>query len=131
RAAESPEYLRVLLNADSGPFGTRDYRIMLEAVPLDKGRCFIYLSYSYGYGFTAKLALRAYLNTFGSNKVGFTTTGTRSNGEPIYVGDVRGLGERNTMRYYLAIDAYLDAQGAAPPQRLEKRLRNWFLATER
>jgi len=36
--------------------------------------------------------------------------------------------ERNTMRYYLAIDDYV----AAPaPSQLEQRLNTWFDATER
>jgi hypothetical protein len=29
-----PDHLAVVLNADKGPFGTRNYRILLEAVPL-------------------------------------------------------------------------------------------------
>ena len=38
--------------------------------------------------------------------------------------------ERNTMRYYLAIDAYLAALTAPPKDQLEKRLQYWFNATE-
>jgi hypothetical protein len=44
---------------------------------------------------------------------------------------VRGLLERNTVRYYLAIDAYLDALALPPAQQLERRLLDWFAATER
>jgi hypothetical protein len=47
------------------------------------------------------------------------------------VGNVRGVIERNTMRYYLAIDAYLDSLSAPPAQQQEKRLRDWYGATER
>ncbi|NPT53878.1 hypothetical protein GNZ13_04465, partial [Paraburkholderia sp. 5N] len=43
---------------------------------------------------------------------------------------VRGLVERNTMRYYLAIDAYLGALSSTPDKRLEQRLTTWFDATE-
>jgi hypothetical protein len=39
--------------------------------------------------------------------------------------------ERNTMRYYLAIEAYLGALSAPPRARLEKRLHDWFAASER
>ena len=35
--------------------------------------------------------------------------------------------ERNTMRYYLAIDTYLGSLNDPPG----KRLQNWFAATER
>jgi hypothetical protein len=129
--AETHDYLQVLLNANIGPFGTRDYRILLEAIPLEAGRTYLHLSYSYSYGAAARLALQSYLNTSGGEKVGFTVLGTRPDGEPIYVGSLRGAVERNAMRYYLAIDAYLGALSAPPQAQLEKRMRDWFAATER
>ena len=76
----------------------------------------------------ARLAMKGYLATVGSDKVGFTTSGTDAQGQPDYVGGVRGVVERNTMRYYLAIDAYLDAPGA---QNRDKRAGLWFDSTER
>lgn len=131
RVAATPEYVNANLRADSGPMGTRDYRIALEAVPLEGGRSFMHLSYSYGYGFAARMALSAYLSTLGSGKVGFSVVDKLPDGKPVYVDNVRGVVERNTMRYYLAIDAYLGALGTAPAQQVEKRLRDWFAATER
>ena len=44
---------------------------------------------------------------------------------------VRGVVERNTMRYYLAIDAYLGAVDAPAAEQFEKRIQTWFTATER
>ena len=125
------EYLNVALRADSGPMGTRDYRITLQAVPLGAGRSFMHLSYSYSYGMAARLALQAYLSTLGSAKVGFSVAEKRADGQPVYVGSVRGVVERNTMRYYLAIDAYLASLQVPPAQQPERRLRDWFAATER
>jgi hypothetical protein len=107
--AANPDYLQVLLNADSGPLGTRNYRIMLEAVPLDARRTFLHMSYSYGYGMAARIAMQGYLATTGRGKVGFSVVGKQADGRPVYIGDVRGVVERNTMRYYLAIEAYLSA----------------------
>jgi len=46
------------------------------------------------------------------------------------VGGMRGAVERNTMRYYLAIEAYFGALSSPPAARLEKSLRDWFAATE-
>lgn len=130
--ANSAAYFRVELNAGSGPFSTRDYHIMLEAIPAPTGgnRTFLHLTYSYGYGTAGRLAMRTYLGTVGSDKVGFTRTADSSAAAPEYVGGVRGLLERNTMRYYLAIDAYLKALSAPPEQRLQERLTTWFNATE-
>ena len=130
-AAQTANYLQVRLNADAGPFGTRDYRIALEAVPLESGRAFIHFSYSFSYGLTARLALQVYLATIGRNKVGFGVAGTSSDGKPVYIGGIRGLVERNTLRYYLAIEAFLGAVSAAPRERLEQRLGKWFAAIER
>jgi len=130
-AAQTTNYLQVRMNADAGPFGTRNYRMMLEAVPVETGRTFIHLSYSYAYGLVGRLVLQFYLATIGRNKVGFAVVGTRSDGQPVYIGGIRGLMERNTMRYYLAIEAFLGAASAAPQKRLEKRLREWFAAIER
>jgi hypothetical protein len=75
--------------------------------------------------------MHAYLATAGSKKVGFTITGTRSDGQVDYVGGLRGMVERNTMRYYLAIEAYLGALSAPPAAQLEKRLQDWYVETER
>jgi hypothetical protein len=128
--AASAEYFETRLDAGAGPFGTRDYRIVVSAVPLDERRTFMHLSYSYGYGFAGKMAMNAYLSTVGASKVGFTVTGRDGNGGPVYIGGVRGAIERNAMRYYLAIDAKLAAMHAPPPAQLEKRLEAWFDASE-
>ncbi len=126
-----PEHLAVALNADRGPFGTSNCRLLLEAVPLENGHTFIHLAYSYSYGPTAKLAFLAYLGTAGRNKVGFTVTGTGNDGQVAYIGGLRGLIERNAMRYCLAIEAYFGALSVAPSAQLEKRLRDWYASTER
>ena len=130
-ATQTADYLDVRLTADAGPFGTRHYRIALEAIPLESGRSFIHFSYSFSYGLVGRLALQVYLATIGRDKVGFAVTDTGSDGKPLYIGGMRGLVERNTMRYYLAIEAFLSAVSAPPQERLEQRLRGWFAAIER
>ena len=130
-AAQTRDYLQVRLTADQGPLSTRDYHIMLEAVAVDNGRTFVHLSYAYGFGLMGRLSMQIYLGTVGSNKVGFTVVGTEPNGTPRHIGGMRGVVERNTMRYYLAIEAFLGALSAPPQARLEKRLRDWFAAIER
>jgi len=130
-AAATPNYLRAVLTADQGPFGTKDYRITLEAIPLRSAQTFLRFTYSYSDTLVAHLAMQAYLGTLGAHKVGFTVLGTDPDGKPEYVAGVRGAVERNTMRYYLAVDAYLNALSAPPREQLEKRLRDWFASTER
>lgn len=130
-AAQLPDYLQVRLNAKEGPLSTNNYRIVLEAVPLENGRTFIHLSYSYGYGIVGRFAMQAYLSTSGSDKVGFTVVGKQADGQPLHIGGMRGVVERNTMRYYLAIEAYLGALSAPAQARIEKSLSDWFAASER
>ena len=127
-AAASSSYLTVQLNADKGPLSTNDYRIELQAVPLPDGKTFMHLRYSYGYGIAGRLAMQTYLATLGSGKVGFTQI---KEGEKLaYVGGMRGTVERNTMRYYLAIEAYLASLSQPPAQQFDARLGYWFDATE-
>jgi len=129
--AQASNYLQVRLNADQGPLSTRNYLFVLEAIPVDDGRTFIHLSYSYAFGLMGRLAMQVYLGTSGRSKVGFTVTGTQADGQRRHIGGTRGVVERNTMRYYLAIEAFLGALRAPPRARLEKRLRDWFAAAER
>jgi hypothetical protein len=128
--AATNDYLQVLLTADEGPMSTKNYRIQVEAVPVDAKRSVVHMSYAYGYGFTAKVAMQTYLSTIGSAKVGFTIL-ERKDGKPVYQAGVLGLLERNTMRYYLAIDAYLSAYSLPAADQFEKRIREWYASTER
>lgn len=125
------DYLQVVLNAAEGPLGTSRYRIVLEVVQLDAKSSFLHLSYAYAYGFSARVAMRGYLATIGRNKVGFTITGRNAEGQPVYVDGMRGVVERNTMRYYLAIEAYLGALSAPTREQPEKRLNDWYTGAER
>lgn len=127
----SADYLQVVLSADEGPLGTSAYRVVLEVVPLNTRRSFLHLSYEYAYDMTARLAMQGYLATTGRNKVGFSVTGHTADGGPVYIAGTRGVIERNTMRYYLAIEAYLGALSAPAAQQAEKRLNVWFDSVER
>jgi hypothetical protein len=128
--AATPQHFAVELSADSGPVGTSDYRIVVEAIPVDAKRTFLHFTYAYKYGTAAKLAMQAYLATAGRNKIGFTVTGSGTNGQPAHVDGMRGVIERNVMRYYLAIEAALHAAGLPAQSRKMQRLNHWFTATE-
>jgi len=130
-AADRSDYLDVRLSAPSGPLGTADYRIRLEATPLDERRTIVHLMYSNRYGAAARIAMRIYLETLGRGKVGFTVVGRNADGSPVYVGDFRGAQERNAMRYYLAITAYLESLSAAPARQFETRLAIWYASSAR
>lgn len=128
-AASAPDYSQIVLVAAKGPLGTRNYNISLEMIALGGEQSFLHLRYEYSYGPMARLAMRVYLS--GSNKVGFTMIEGRKGRPPHLVGGVRGALERNTLRYFLAIEAYLGALTAPAPARFDESLERWFAATER
>jgi len=136
--ASVPKYFQIELNADKGPLSTKDYRIVLEAVAINNKSTFLHMTYSYSYGVAGRVAMSTYLATAGREKVGFTPIAkdTIQEREPSsskpnkFIGGMRGVVERNSMRYYLAIDAYLSNLSGSPEERLERRLTNWFEATE-
>lgn len=127
QGSATADYFDARLTAAKGPLGTSDYRIVLEAVPAPDNKTFIHLTYSYTFGLASKIAMKGYLATVGADKVGFTSEGKQADGKPEYIGGMRGVVERNTMRYYLAIDTFLDAPGS---DQLDKRLQGWFAASE-
>jgi hypothetical protein len=130
-AAGTPSYLQVRLNADEGPLGTKNYLIQVQVAPIDALRSFIHMSYAFTYGIAARVAMKAYLATIGRAKVGFSIVGHQPDGQPVFIRDIRGLVERNAMRYYLAIDVYLDTHLLPPADRAERRLQDWYASTER
>jgi hypothetical protein len=127
---KTSDYFAVELKAANGPLSTHDYRIWIEATPIKDGRTFLHFTYAYAFGLAGRLAMQSYLATGGRNKVGFTISSKLPNDKPGYIQGVRGVVERNTMRYYLAIDAYLSALTSQPKDQLEKRLQQWYNSTE-
>ena len=130
-AAAEADYLHVAMNSATGPMGTRDYEIRLEAAPIDAQRTFIHLSYAYTLGTMARFAMDAYLSGSGRDRFGFTVVERRADGSPVYIDGVRGVVERAAMRYYLGVEAYVDSLSAPAEQRLEQRLRRWYAAISR
>ena len=129
-SGSNADYTRVELSSIEGPLGTGNYLIVLELTALDEQRAFMHLRYSYTQGFLTRWATSVYFSTRGRGKVGFTWI-YDDDDPPRLVGGIRGALERNTMRYYLAIDAYLQALGSPAPQRFEQSLERWFADTER
>lgn len=129
-SSDSPDYFEILLDAKDGPLGTSDVRLRMEAVSLPDNNTFLHLSYAYTTHLAGRLAMQTYLATLGAGKVGFTLVDPPGHGQPELIDGARGLVERNTMRYYLAINSYLQATRSAPSTQLEERLQSWFDAVE-
>jgi hypothetical protein len=124
-------YLDIILSADAGPFGTKDHRMRFEALPLDGGRTFVHVSYAYSDSVALRLAGKVYFATLGWGKVGFTVTGTDRNGKPVYIGGPRGAIERNAVRYYFAIQSFMNTLRYPDKNRFSMRIREWYDLTTR
>lgn len=124
-------YLDIILTADTGPFGTKDHRMRFEAIPLDGERTFVHVSYAYNDSVALRLAAKVYFATLGRSKVGFTVTGTDRDGTPRYIGGPRGSIERNAVRYYLAIQAFMNSLRYPEERRFNARISEWYDLTNR
>ena len=124
-------HLDINLRADAGPFGTKDHKMRFEALPLDGSRTFVHVSYAYSDSVALRLAAKVYFATFGRDKVGFTVAGTDSNGNPVYIGGPRGSIERNAVRYYLAIQSFMNTLRYPEGSRFSMRVSEWYDLTTR
>lgn len=128
--SQRPAYLDLALDADQGPLYTRDHRIRVEAASLDGGRTMLHLSYAYSHGKLARMAIDTYFATLARDKVGFSLVAGEG-GRPAYITGVRGALERNAMRYYLALETYMDTLRYPEEQRFEQRINLWYDLTAR
>jgi hypothetical protein len=128
-AASTSDYFEVSLSADDGPLGTSDYRIVMQAVSIPDGTL-IHIRSAYRSSTASRWATSAYFATLGSGKIGFSTDGVDGDGRPVYVEGMRGAVERNTMRYYLALQAVLEARELPSSDRFEAGIRRWYALTE-
>ncbi len=123
--------LDVLLSSGDGPYGTRDHRMRFEALRLEGNRVFVHVKYGYEYGMPLRLAEKLYFATVARDKVGFTVERTDASGQPVYVTGPRGALERNAVRYYFAIESFLDNLGQPQDARFGAMLSEWYDLTSR
>jgi hypothetical protein len=129
--ARQQNYLDIILSADEGPFGTKNHRMRFEALPFDGGKTFVHVSYAYSDSAALRLATRIYFATLGRGKVGFTVTGTGRNGNPLYIGGPRGALERSAVRYYFAIQSFMNTLRYSDESRFNMRISEWHDRTAR
>jgi len=86
---------------------------------------------SYVQSAASKLATAIYLATAGRDKVGFSHEDAGPGDRPGYVKGLRGMVERNIMRYYLALEAFLDTETLPAPHRWEARVSAAYELMER
>jgi hypothetical protein len=125
-----PASLRVLLSAEEGPMGTRDYMILAQAVPLEDGLTFLRFVYAYTHGVRARTAMKAYLMTLGRGKEGLSVVGRDQEGNPVYSGGIRAVVERNALRYFYAISSAMEVSHLPDGDKLLEAARVWYEHTQ-
>ena len=122
---KSDDFLDIDFTAEEGPLLTRNYKLQIQAVPIEKGT-FIRFYCTYDYGYTLKTALNLYYKTLARNKVGFTITSYDKNNDPVYVRGTQGVIERNAVRYYFAILSFLNSMELAKTEHFDRSMIIWY-----
>lgn len=125
----TPEKLSISLSADEGPMATSNYLIEFYAIPAPTGT-YLKVYMSYEPSFFSRIATSTYLTTLGRDKVGFSLEKNSKTGKKSYVKGIKGIIERNAMRYYLATVAFLDTRDLPESYRFSTRSQRWFDLTE-
>jgi hypothetical protein len=128
--ARQREYVAVELSALQGLLGTKAHRLEFEAASVD-GRTVVALRSSYEQSAASKLATTIYLATVGREKVGFSRERLSPDGQASFVRGAQGMIERNLMRYYLVLKAFLDTQALPDGRRFEARISTVYDLMER
>lgn len=118
--ARQPEYAAISLTAPQGMLGTTAHRFEFEAGSV-AGKTVVALSSSFEPSMVSKLLTGIYLNTLGRAKIGFSREDAGAAGQLVYVRGVKGMVERNAMRYYLALKAFLDTSNLPAGRQFEAR----------
>ncbi len=129
--ARQEQYIDINLTADDGPFGTKNHKMRFETLPLEGDRTFVHVSYGYRDSTALRLAARVFFATVSRGMTGFSVTGTDKKGNPVYVGGPRGAVERSAVRYYLAMQAFLDTLHLPLEKRATGRIKAWYSLASR
>lgn len=129
RLSDSKTFLGVELSSESGPMGTSYYIIRLQATPA-KGGTVLHVHSGYTTSVLSRWGTNVYLATLGRHKVGFSISGHDELAQPVYVGGMKGIIERNAMRYYLSLAALFETWSLAESKRLKSRINRWFDMTQ-
>ena len=120
---------KVQLTAEDGPYGTSNYIIVLEVISLNS-EALLHMYISYRTSFISRSATLVYLSTIGKDKVGFSIAEEKEGDKPVYVKGVKGIIERNVMRYFLALLIYLDTLNLDSADLFNQRAEQWYELTD-
>jgi hypothetical protein len=117
--SRQPEYAAISVSAAEGLLGTTAHRFEIEAAAV-AGKTVFVLRSSFQSSALSRMITSVYPATLGRDKIGFSRATTAPGGD--HVRGVQGMIERNVMRYYLALKAFVDTQGLSASSQFEARI---------
>lgn len=129
KANREPEHIVVELDSSHGPMGAKRNRIAVEAMSMN-GETILHFTSSIEMSTVSRLATATYLATLGRHRIGFSMV-EDGEGKKTPVKGVKGMIERNAMRYYLALQTHIEQRKEPETLRFERSINAWFDLTER
>jgi len=118
------------LSTVEGAPSVGEQHFTIEASAENEHSTKVRLKYVFRGSAIAERTLKIYLATAGRHKIGFSVVKRERDGAPQYVQGLRGMIERNAVRYYFAIVATLEALEIDPVSVEQWRAERWFDLTE-
>ena len=128
---QQQEQMDIILHSDEGPFGTKDHKLRFAALPLDRDKTFVLVRYAYRDSAALRLVTKIYFATIARHLTGFTVSGTDRHGNPVSIGGPRGAVERSAVRYYNAIQSFLNTWRSPAEKRFIMSLNEWYALSRR
>lgn len=129
KASREPELIVIELESSHGPMGAKRNRLTVEAMSMN-GETILHFTSSIEMSTVSRLATATYLATLGRHRIGFSLIDD-GEGKKTPVKGVKGMIERNAMRYYLALQTHIEQRKEPETLRFERSINSWFDLTER
>lgn len=123
------EQIVVDLESPRGPMGTKQNRLVMEAMAMN-GETMLHFKSSLEMSTASRLVAATYLATLGRHRIGFSLVDDRE-GKKTPIKGIQGMIERNAMRYYLALQTHMEQRKEPETHRFEQSINAWYDLTER
>jgi hypothetical protein len=129
KATRDLEQIQVELESSRGPMGAKRNRLTVEAMSMN-GETILHFTSAIEMSTVSRVATATYLATLGRHRIGFSVV-EDGDGKKTPVKGIKGMIERNAMRYYLALQTHIEQRKEPESTRFERSLSTWFDLTER
>ena len=130
KTIKEDNYFAVMMSAKKGPLKTSDLHFNFEILNINE-KSFARIHLSNRQSWLSAVVANIYLSTVGETKPGITITGYHDDGSPTFTSGETASFERNILRYYFAISAFLqNTNKAEASERHISQLNAWYRQTE-